>query len=603
MPLTDIAVRQTPATGKAYTLGDGRGLALYVAANGGKSWHFRYRWLGRQRRMSLGTYPEVSLKDARIRREALRALVARGVNPQEHRKRERRVRRLAEEQVFQAVFNTWIEHRRSSLKPGRQGSLAQMQQVFRKDILPTLGKRTVYDITRADLVQVLAKIEARKAFTIAQKCRLWLRQLFRFAMVKFPGLERNPALGLDVVALPKPPVAHNPFLRMEELSQLLHGLRGYRGRRQTRLSLHLLLLTGVRTGELRSAIPDQFDLDRGLWIMPAALVKQLQLTTRKQGKRPQDVPPYIVPLSTQAIEVVRHLLGTRRPGQCYLLAHRGDLKKPISENTLNQALKSLGFEGQLTGHGIRATIATALNEYGYPKAWIDAQLSHADTKGGGAAYNHAEYVEQRRRMMQDWADCLDRLEQEGVNAARMPVVEQVNTPQNREVGQVARVIRLEGGTMVIVVPPETPVRGEAPVVSVPGSPAVPSSLPDRGKLDAYEAPNNLPLSVYAELAGRSCEQIVRDIKAKRLLALFQDDRGYRIPDWQLEPTKYLLTLTVLTLAEDADAWDIYLALSKPTALLEARAPLEVVTPGMILEICDIVCAMLVDREGGYESER
>jgi integrase len=591
MSLTDIAVRQARATGKVYTLSDGRGLALNIATNGGKSWHFRYQWLGKRRRMSLGTYPEVSLKEARTLREAARALVAKGVSPQEHRKYERLVRRLAEKQVFQAVFDTWIEHRRLSLNPGRQGSLAQMQQIFRKDILPTLGKRSVYDITRNDLVEVLAKIEARDACTVAQKCRLWFRQLFRFAMVKFPGLERNPALDLDAVALPRAPVAHNPFLRMDELPLLLQGLRSYRGHQQIQLGLRLLLLTGVRTGELRSATPDQFDLNRELWIVPAALVKQLQLTMRKQGMRSQDVPPYVVPLSIQALEVARQLLGVVRSGQRYLLTRRGDLKRPISENTLNQALKSLGFEGQLTSHGIRATIATALNEYGYPKVWIDAQLSHADTGGGGVAYNHAEYVEQRRRMMQDWGDRLDQMQQGAPNVATKPMVEPAVVPQDGRKEQTARVIRLEGGTMVIVVPPEAPVKERVPFIPAPSSSGALSSLLDRrGRLEAYEAPHNLPMSVYAKLAGKPCEQIVRDIKTKRLLSLWFDDRGYRIPDWQLDPTKYLLTLTVLTLTDGADAWGIYLALSKPMARLEARIPLEVVTPGTILEISNIVCA-------------
>lgn len=187
-------------------------------------------------------------------------------------------------------------------------------------------------------------------------------------------------------------------------------------------------MTGVRTGELRSATPDQFSLERGLWTIPAALVKQLQLTMRKQGKQPQDVPPYVVPLSTQALEVVRQLLGFLRPGQRYLLSQRGDVKKPISENTLNQALESLGFKGRLTSHGIRATIATALNEYGYPKAWIDAQLSHTDVKGGGVAYNHAEYLGQRRRMMQDWADRLDQMEQGAVAVTSASIVEPTVEP-------------------------------------------------------------------------------------------------------------------------------------------------------------------------------
>ena len=591
MPLTDIVVRQAQATGRAYTLGEGRGLALNVAAKGGKSWHFRYSWFGKQRRMSLGTYPEVGLKEARARRDQARALVARGVNPQAHREKERMVQRLAEETVFQAVFERWIEQRRPDLSPSRQGSLAQMERIFRKNVLPILGKRSIYDIARADLLLVLARIEARKAFTVAQKCRLWLKQLFRFAMVKIPGLERNPALDLEVVARAKPPVAHNPFLKSEELPLLLQALRAYRGRRHTRLGLQLLLLTGVRTGELRSATPDQFDLERGLWIIPAVSVKQLQLAMRRQGKRPQDMPPYIVPLSTQARKVVRHLLEMMRPTQRYLLAQRGDPKKTISENTLNQALESLGFKGRLTGHGIRATIATALNECGYPKVWIDAQLSHADSEGGGKAYNHAEYVEQRRRMMQDWADRLDWMERGAVNLVGAPAMEVSASPQGDEKRQTASILRLEGGAMIIVVPPSAPAMQEKGNRRLADYSARSSQL-DRHKLEIYEAPHNLPPSAYAAAAGKSCEQIIEDIMAGRLLSLFVEDRGYRIPDWQLEATKYLLTLAVLVRANQADAWEIYVALSEPAIQLSARTPLEAVTPNTIVEVSDIVCAAL-----------
>lgn len=144
---------------------------------------------------------------------------------------------------------------------------------------------------------MLQKIDARKAFTTAEKCRTWFNQLFRYALVKVPALEINPASDLDVVALPKPPVAHNPFLRMPQLPSLLKAMRGYGGRVQTQLGLRLLLLTGVRTGELRLATPDQFDLERALWIIPPEVVKQLQLELRKEGKRPDEIPPYIVPLS------------------------------------------------------------------------------------------------------------------------------------------------------------------------------------------------------------------------------------------------------------------------------------------------------------------
>jgi len=167
----------------------------------------------------------------------------------------------------------------------------------------------------------------------------------------------------------------------------------------------LLLLTGVRTGELRQATPEQFDLDKELWLIPADNVKQLQKRVRNSSK---EIPPYIVPLPKQAVAIIQELLSCRFHGQRYLLAHRYDLTQMVSENTLNTALKRVGYRDRLTDHVIRATISTALNELGYPKEWIEAQLSHSDKDPIRAAYNHAEYVSQRRKMMQEWADRLGK---------------------------------------------------------------------------------------------------------------------------------------------------------------------------------------------------
>jgi integrase len=170
----------------------------------------------------------------------------------------------------------------------------------------------------------------------------------------------------------------------------------------------------VRTGELRRATSEQFDLERGLWIIPPENVKQLQRKARLVGK---DIPPYLVPLSRQAVEIVQKLLAEVKPPQRYLLRHRNHPEKSVCAPILNEALKRLGYANRLTGHGIRGTLSTALNEIGYPAAWIEAQLSHADPNQARAAYNHAEYVEQRRRMMQDWADRLDWLEQGRIEEA------------------------------------------------------------------------------------------------------------------------------------------------------------------------------------------
>ena len=290
MALSDLAVRQAKATGKAYTL------LTWMASPGrhgcrGRTWHFRYYWAGKQKRMSLGTYPEVTLREARSLRDEARALLAKGTNPRVHRKQKRTAVRLADENTFEAVYRKWLKHRGLSLKEGRQTTLSILPRIFDKDVLPTLGKRSVYEIKRPDLLEVIAKIEKRRALSVAEKVRTWFNQLFRYALVIVPGLEQNPASDLDVVALPLPPVNHNPFLRMAELPKLLQRLRSYRGRRQTQLGLRLLLLTGVRTGELRQATPDQFDLDRGLWIIPPDVVKQLQLDMRKKRQQAKDIRP------------------------------------------------------------------------------------------------------------------------------------------------------------------------------------------------------------------------------------------------------------------------------------------------------------------------
>lgn len=171
MALSDMAVRLAKATGKAYTLGDTDGLSLAVTGQGGRSWHFRYCWAGKKKRMSLGTYPEVGLRDARALRDQARALLAKGINPKVDRKQRRQAVRLADEHTFKAVFLQWVEHRKLELKEGRNSTLSQIKRIFERDVLPSLGKTPIYDIRRSDLLDVVAKIEQRKAFTTAEKVR------------------------------------------------------------------------------------------------------------------------------------------------------------------------------------------------------------------------------------------------------------------------------------------------------------------------------------------------------------------------------------------------------------------------------------------------
>ncbi|MBF8660618.1 integrase arm-type DNA-binding domain-containing protein [Pseudomonas putida] len=538
MALSEMAIRHARVTGKDYTLADSDGLILHITAQGGKIWHFRYYWAGKQKRMSFGSYPQLGLRDARTKRDEARALIAQGTNPIEQRKQQRLAVRLSSDHAFEVVFNQWIAFRRLSLKEGRQSTLSQILRIFAKDILPHIGERSIYDISRHVLMAVLDRIETRGAFTTAEKCRTWLNQLFRYALVRVAGLENNPAADLDVVAMPKPPVEHNPFLRMDELPQLLNRLRGYHGGQQTLLGIWLLLLTGVRTGELRLATPDQFDLERRLWVIPPEVVKQLQLKMRKCRSQASKVPPYIVPLSVQAVEVVRLLLDRVVPAQRHLLVHRSDLSKRISENTLNSALRRMGFADRLTGHGMRATISTALNEIGYPKVWIDAQLSHADPDKVSASYNHAEYVEQRRAMMRDWANRLDLWAQGHAQAAGAPLTIRLEGTASSPI-RIADPTRSVAPSHGVLAQPESngarfvgrasnqrDVESNARI----GSPEISEIQKEREEMLAvYEAPSNLPLPVFARLAGKSRDQVNRDIKARRLLSLSLGNRGQRIP--------------------------------------------------------------------------
>lgn len=605
MALSDLVVRQAKKTGKAYTLNDIDGLSLAVSPTGGKSWHFRYYWAENQKRMSLGTYPEVSLRDARALRDGARVLLTKGINPRVHRKQKRQSVQLADQNTFKVVFDKWVEHRRLVLKEGRQSTLSQIQRIFTKDVLPAIGRRSIYEIQRPDLLEVVARIERRGALTTADKVRTWFRQMFRYALVIVPGLSQNPAFDLDVVAVPLPPVRHNPFLRMPELPVMLQKLRLYPGKLQTQLGLRLLLLTGVRTGELRLATPEQFHLDKGLWIIPPEVVKQLQLEMRKGGKRPMDIPPYLVPLSVQAMEVVGHLLDQVKPAQRYLFAHYSDLKKRMSENTLNAALKRIGYKDQLTGHGIRGTLSTALNEIGYPKVWVDAQLSHADPDKVSAAYNHAEYVEQRRRMMQDWADRLDLFEQHQVDAASSPLtIHLEGVPQLGE--EFERAAAMTSAPILVTMPG----------VGIPSLPAAVRRIPAvlgaaiqqtdfqrerMERLEMFNAPHNLPAAVFAALSGKSRRWISYEIQARRVLALSLGNQGQRVPDWQLDPLKHELVQVVLQHLPDSDAWDIYRALLDPHEILEGNAPIEAVTPSNFQEAVMAACFTL--RNGGVSSSR
>jgi integrase len=593
MPLTDQTVRQAPATGRDYTLSDVEGLALFVSATGAKSWHCRFSWARKRARISLGPYPELGLKEARDLRDGVLTLVAEGTDPRVHRREQRQAAVASAENSFASVFQQWRNFKALRLKTGRQSTLSQIDRIFPKDVLPWIGALSIFKVTRTDLVQVLRRVERRGALSTAEKIRTWLDQLFRYAMVEV-NFDTNPAGELDMVAVPQPPATHNPYLTMGEMPAFLGTLRRYGGDINTQLGLRLLLLTGVRTIELRSATPEQFKLDVGLWVIPCGIVKQLQVRQRKERK---EIPPYIVPLSRQAIAIVNYLLAARQPVDRYLLPHRSDPLERISENTLNRALHRMGYQDQLTGHGIRATISTALNELGYEEKWVEAQISHADSD----PYNHAKWVEERRRMMQDWADRMDQWESQGHGEAptgSMSEFLQKRVPrlfrQSDDSPIQSEADTLNTDTRDVTNGPGTKPVAPAPMMIVARSDQRPQPVQtdiqrERAQMLAtFEAPHNLPLPVFAKLAGKSRHQINREIQGRRLLSLNMGNRGQRIPDWQLDPVRQQFIHTVLQRADEVDSWTLYRAVSEPMDELQGRTPVEAVTSQNLHEAASAV---------------
>jgi len=410
MPLTDTQIRQAKPGTKSRTFSDSGGLFLFVAPNGNKHWHFRFTWRGKQARISFGSYPQVSLRQARMLRDEARIQIAQGVDPRAGRATCGR-NSTDDDGTFAALAERWYAFKSPRWTDAPKGTAWQVRLYLDKDILPRLGHLHLTEIGRPDVLAVIRQIEAREALNIASKARGWLNQMFRFAVGE-GKMEFNPASDLDVVSIPKPRSRPNPSLRKNELPDFLRTLRAAKVNDYTRCAIELLLLTGVRTCELRQATIDQFDLDGLLWTIPVAAVKQLSVLQRKAD---HVIPPYLVPLSRQAADLVRKVHAMTGH---YRLIFPGchDPSKPISNGTVNVALKRMGYQNRLTGHGIRGTISTALNEMRdtegrrrYDADWIEAQLSHAGENKIRKTYNHAMYVDARREMMQDWADWLDSL--------------------------------------------------------------------------------------------------------------------------------------------------------------------------------------------------
>jgi integrase len=389
--LTDTRCRSLKPQDKVYRVADSHGLALEVRPTGAKLWRYRYRFAGKANMLGLGEYPAVGLADARAERDKARAKLRAGADPAQAAKAERAAILERAEGTFAAIAGELLAIRARKLEAG---SVVRERRLLEKDLAPSLGALPIGDISAPQVLAALRKIEARGAIETAHRARALAALVFRFA-IQTGRAERNPAADL-AGALIRPTTRHFASVTdPAEVGPLLRVLWGYEGSPVVRAALQLAPLVFVRPGELRRARWSDIDLDAAEWRFTASKTKT----------------PHLVPLSPQAVAVLQELRPLTAPRSEYVFPCVRSVDRPMSENTVNGALRRLGIDGDtLTGHGFRAMARTVLDEVlGFRPDFIEAQLAHAVRDPMGRSYNRTAHLPERRAMMAAWADYLDSL--------------------------------------------------------------------------------------------------------------------------------------------------------------------------------------------------
>lgn len=390
MALTDVAIQAARAREKPWKLFDEKGLYLLVEPKGGRWWRFKYRIAQREKLLSLGTYPEVSLKLARERRDRARELVAAGRDPSAQRQADR----AAQADTFEHIAREWLLQQKHALAPATYGKKLGWFEDF---LFPHIGRHAIASLTAPDLLKVLKRIEERGIHETAHRARSLAGNVFRYAIVTGRA-ERD--ISADLRGALKPVAVKNrsAITMPSQIGELLRRIHAYHGQPATEAALKLAPLLFVRPGELRRAEWSELHLDgkKPEWRIPPAKMKMRD--------------EHLVPLSTQAVEILRDLEPITGGGGRYVFPSIRGADRPISENTVNLALRAMGYTGdEMTGHGFRAMASTLLNEQGFAPDVIELQLAHKERDVVRAAYNRATRLDERRKMMQAWADYLDEL--------------------------------------------------------------------------------------------------------------------------------------------------------------------------------------------------
>ena len=390
MALTVTAVRNAKPANKTQRLFDGGGLYLEISPKGGKWWRLKYRYAGKEKRLSLGTYPDTSLKEARERRDGARKLLRDGVDPSEHRKQAKAQRRIKHANGFEIIAREWFKARSPNWAPGHADKIIRRLE---RDVFPLLGRRPITEITGPELLDVMRRIADRGAIETSRRALGNVGQIYRYAMATgraeadlskalWDGMPK--AKGNHLASVTEP----------ERVGEILRMIWEYPGSPVVAAALKLAPLTFVRPGELRMARWADFDLEAADW----------RFTTSKTKVE------HIVPLSSQAVEILRDLQLVTTDSIYVFPSARGN-RRPMSDMAVNAAMRRAGIEkSEFTGHGWRATARTMLDEVlGFRPDFIEHQLAHAVRDPNGRAYNRTKYLAERRKMMQAWSDYLDSL--------------------------------------------------------------------------------------------------------------------------------------------------------------------------------------------------
>ncbi len=395
MPLTDVKIRQAKATDKVLKLTDGNGLYLEVKPNGSKLWRYRYKIDGKENLYAVGEYPAVTLLDARKAREEARELVKQGQHPS-HVRKATTARQIGENaNTFKAVAEEWIARKKSGWS---DYYLKQVERGMEVDVYPFIGRRPLRSITANDILQVLNRIVDRGAETVAINVRQWCSSAFRYGVATL-RCDYDPVSALRD-AIIRPPIENATPMSRDELKRFLLTLRGYGGLRTTYLAIRFMAYTFVRTVEMRRGVWAEVKFDDALWVIPGDKMKKKRI--------------HMVPLSRQAAAILAELQKITGAGEnMFPNSRRPD--DVMSATTINRAMEYLGVP--FSGHDFRATASTHLHEMGWDSRLVEMQLAHAERNKTKAAYNHAQYLPERREMMQAWADWLDAVEAEAVAEA------------------------------------------------------------------------------------------------------------------------------------------------------------------------------------------